>query len=586
MITAFVLNAMRPGLILFSLIVLFLATGIISPQDALAGFSNKGVIIIGLLFLVNEGIRHSGLLARFARIYLPRKNKEMPFLLARVMVPVTFLSGFLNNLPLVVNFAPVLLKWGEARNIPSQKLLIPLSYAAILGGMCTLIGTSSNLVVYGLLIENNMQGLTLFELSQVGGVVAVFGFIYMAVFGNLLLPGDRIKLKKGKEKSKDYYYNLIIPEGSTMIGKPAKSGKIEEFNDFEIINIERNGKVITAQNNNLQISQGDMVLVSGKSDRLDLLMNNKNIKIKGINKLQTVPRDQLKQYEVVLSPRFMGLGQTIGEFDFFGHFQAVVTAIHRNGEIITSNLNNLKLKVGDNLVLLATEKFELNWKNSKYFYLMTFEQDYTQEGTFWKKWKALIILLMMIAGILINEIVSYGFGLRLDFLLLVALAALGMIWFNILPHHRYTRFINWDVVVTIASAIAISKALQNTGIAENMAKSSIGFVERLGPVGVMAIIYLLTAFVTEIITNNAAVALIFPIAVSAASQLNVDPKPFIVAIAISGAASFTTARGYQTNLVIKSLGNYRNTDYLKIGIPMQLIAFFTSIWLIPKFWQF
>jgi di/tricarboxylate transporter len=353
-----------------------------------------------------------------------------------------------------------------------------------------------------------------------------------------------------------------------------------------VLSIERNGKIITTTDAPVKLWQNDNILVAGASDRLNYILSQKEIKLRGIEYLSHEKPENLKQYEVVLSPRFDGLGLTVTEYNFFRHFNAVVLAIHRNGERITANLNKLKLKVGDNVVLLATEQFSRNWEISHQFYLVNYLQDLRVEKSSRKRWIALVILMFMVAAIIVNEIVSYGYGLRLEIFLFVAIAALLLVWLKILAQQGYTKNISWDLLISVASAFAISKGIQNSGIAQSMAQDAVNVVKSIGPAGVLAIIYLLTTVLTEIITNNAAVALVFPVAVLAAQLLGVDARPFFVASAISAASSFMTARGYRANLIIKSIGKYSNLDFLRIGAPMQVLAFVISVWLIPYFWPF
>ncbi|RIH63254.1 hypothetical protein D1164_20595 [Mariniphaga sediminis] len=586
LIVAFLMEAMRPGLILLSAAVIFMATGIITDRELIAGFSNDGLITIALLFLVNEGIKQAGLMTRFAQAYLPHKRNPMTFMLPRVMVPVAFFSAFLNNLPIVVNFSPILIRWADAMKLSYKKFLLPLSYAAILGGMCTLIGTSSNLVVHGLMLETGNGGFHLFELGKIGLFISFFGFIYMAVFGNWLLPGEKIRFAKDLPEVKDYYYNLQLPENSRLIGQEVAGNRIDGLEGIEVHSIERNGKILKPEKNHTKLHRNDDILVTGNSGRLNYILANKDVKLKGMEYLSGEKPEDLKQYEVVLSPRFSGLGQTVTEFNFFNHFNAVVLSIHRNGERITDNLSNLKLKVGDNVVLLAKEKFYDTWRTSQMFYMVNFMQDLHHDKGSRVKWIALIILLAMVAAIVINEIVSYGFGMSLNIFIYVSLAAVLLIWLKILPQQNYTKAVSWDMIISIASAFAIGKGIQNSGVAGLLASDAISIVRSIGPVGVLAIIWLITSVLTEIITNNAAVALVFPIAVVAAQLLNVDPKPFFVAIAVAGASSFMTARGYRANLIIKAAGKYSARDFLRIGAPMQLIAFILSIFLIPYFWEF
>lgn len=587
MIVALAKEVMRPGLIFFSGAVFLMSVGILSDTEVLAGFSNKGMITIGVLFLVSEGVRQSGVLNRLAQTYLPRKRGKMVFLIPRIMLPVSVLSAFLNNTPVVIIFAPIIKKWTEKLNLSSKKFLIPLSFATIFGGMCTLIGTSTNLVVHGLILENGYQGFSMFELGKVGVFIGIIGTIYMSIAGNKLLPGEKILFNtRSTTEYKDYSYDLIIPESSNLIGLEIRNGRLKELKNLLIRNIEREGNIIETKKGTFTILPNDKILVAGKSDRLNYILANDNVRLSGIDLVRNVPKKDLKQYEAVISPRFPGVGKTIPEFNFYEHYQAVVLAIHRNGERITSNLGNLKLKTGDNLVLLTTEKFIENWGDSKIFYLTSYIRDYRTTGTFWKKWLAFIILLLMIIGTTVGKFIDSPSGIKFDMFYFSAIAAVLLVWMKILPHQKYTKAISWDVLITIACAFAISKAMQNSGTAESIARTTINFAHRFGPIGVLAALYLITAIFTEIITNNAAAALVFPIALSAAQQLQVDPKPFFVTIAIAASASFSTPIGYQTNLIVQAIGNYSFKDYLKIGLPLNFISFILALLLIPFFWSF
>jgi di/tricarboxylate transporter len=586
-IVALAKEVMRPGLVFFSSAVILMSTGIISSKELLSGFSNKGMITVGVLFLVSEGIRQSGVLNRLAQTYLPRKRGRMVFLIPRIMLPVSVLSAFLNNTPVVIIFAPIIKRWAEKLNLSPKKFLIPLSYATILGGTCTLIGTSTNLVLHGLMIDNDLPGFGMFELGKVGLVIAIIGTIYMAIAGNRLLPGKKIIFNsKSSAEYKDYYYDVVVPENSNLVGMEIKNSRMKGLNKLFVKCIERNSEVTETNKGTHTIQAGDKLLLAGKSDRLNYILANENIKLSGFNLIKNIPKEKLKQYEAVLSPRFPGIGKTIPEFNFFDHYQAVVLGIHRNGERITSNLNKLKLKSGDNLVLLTTDKFIQNWGESKIFYLTSYIRDYRSTGTFWKKWLAFIILLVMIIGATVGQYFESPAGLTFDMFFFSILAAVLLVWLKIMPHQKYTKAISWDVLITIACSFALSKALQNSGAAESLARTTINFSRGLGPIGVLAAMYLITTIFTEIITNNAAAALVFPIAFAAAQQLNVDPKPFFVAIAIAASASFSTPIGYQTNLIVQAIGDYKFIDYLKIGIPLNILAFILSLIFIPLFWNF
>jgi len=424
-------------------------------------------------------------------------------------------------------------------------------------------------------------------LGKVGIFIGIIGTIYMSVMSNKFLPGEKIFFNsKSTTEYKDYYYDLIIPNNSKLINLELKNGRLKELKGLYIQCINRDGNVIETKKGSFKILANDKMLVAGKSDRLNYILAEDNLKLSGFNLVKNIPKDKLKQYEAVIAPRFPGVGKTIPEFNFYEHYQAVVLAIHRNGERITNNLDKLKLKAGDNLVLLTTEKFIENWGDSKIFYLTSYIRDYRTTGTFWKKWLAFIILLGMIVGTTLGKFFTSPEGITFDMFYFASIAAVLLIWMKIMPHQKYTKAISWDVLITIACAFAISKAMQNSGTAEAIARTTIKFAYGFGPIGVLAALYLLTTVFTEIITNNAAAALVFPIALSAAQQLGIDPKPFFVTIAIAASASFSTPIGYQTNLIVQAIGNYKFRDYLKIGLPLNILAFILSLLLIPYFWDF
>ena len=587
MIAALAKEIMRPGLILFSAAIILLIFGSLSPDELLSGFSNKGMLTVGILFIVSEGIRQSGALNQLAYSFLPKKRGNVRLLFFRMMFPISFISAFLNNTPIVIIFAPIVKKWAESLNMSAQKFLIPLSYATIFGGVCTLIGTSTNLVVHGLMLENGFQGFSMFELGMVGVPLSFAGYIYMSYVGVHLLPGEKNFIRKPLSDQKDYYYELVVPSASSLIGQTLKNGRSKDLKGFDIIEIERDGVKISGKEPGLTFEANDQLLVGGRSDGLEIIKQLTSVRLKGLDLLKDqIHTSELKQYEAVLAPRFPGIGKTIVEFNFFEHYQAAIIAVHRNGERITSDLRNLKLKEGDNLVLLTTDRFIKNWGDSKIFYLTTYIGDHHENNGKSKKWLALTILFLMIAGATAADYLPKFGSVKTDMFYFSAIAAMLMVWLKIVPHQKYTKAISWDILITIACSFGISKAMQNSGAADGIAQTAINFAKSWGPIGVLACIYIITNIFTELITNNAAAAITFPIAMSAATQLGVNPMPYFVAICIAASMSFSTPIGYQTNLIVQGIGNYKFRDFVKVGLPFNLIAFLISISLIPFFWKF
>lgn len=504
MVAALVLDKMRPGMILFSVVILFLCAGILTPKEVLEGFSNKGMITVALLFLVSEGVRQSGALSYVIKKLLPLGKTTLLKSQVRLLPTVAVISAFLNNTPVVVIFAPIIKHWAKKVNLPATKFLIPLSYATILGGVCTLIGTSTNLVVHGMILEAGYEGFTMFELGKVGIFIAVAGILYMWFFSGRLLPDSRPDV------------------AAEEIGEEAEEEK-------------------------------------------------------------------LHRVEAVIGPRFPGINKTLATFDFTRKYGAVVKEIRRGGKSITADLSSTVLREGDTLILLADDSFIPTWGDSSVFIMLANGSEHDNASGRKKRWFALGLLILMITGATVGELpaVKEAFpAIRLDMFFFVAVTTVIMAWTKMFPPRKYTKYISWDILITIACAFAISRAMENSGFAEMTARYIIGLADNFGPVALLAVMFIITNLFTELITNNAAAALAFPIGLSLSAQLGVSPTPFFVVICMAASASFSTPIGYQTNLIVQGVGNYKFTDFVRAGLPLNIIVFLLSVFLIPVFWEF
>lgn len=587
MIIALAMDKMRPGMIFFTAVILFMLTGTISPKEALSGFSNKGMITVAVLFLVSEGVRRSGALNKIIRKLLPHSRKSVPRSLIQILPSIAGISAFLNNTAVVIIFAPIIKKWSEVMNLPSTKFLIPLSYATILGGMCTLIGTSTNLVVNGMMQAQGYPGLGMFELGKVGFFISIVGILYLIIFAKMLLPGSN-KDDNAISEYKEYNYDVNIIPGSRFIGATIEQRKIKELQQFEVRSIIRKGKIINVTEAPFQIAENDQLVLGGKSGNVQQLINIEGLELNCLANAdkEFVKKKAVKQVEAVLGGRFPGLEKTLGEFDFYRHYGAVVMAVHRNGERISVGLNQLVLKEGDNLVLLTDGTFIPTWGDSSVFILLSDVGDFNIPGNKSKRLLAIALVIMMIMGATLGEYLPAMDGVKFDMFFFASITVVIMAWANIIPTQNYTKFISWDILITIACAFAVSKAMMNSGIADQIATTIISIADDYGPHAILAAIYLITNLFTEVITNNAAAALTFPISIAVASQLGINPQPLFVTICIAASASFATPIGYQTNLIVQSVGNYKFSDYVRIGLPLNIIVFILSIFLIPLIWEF
>lgn len=505
MLVALVKDVMRPGMILFSVVVVFLCFGIISPKELLEGFSNKGMITVALLFLVSEGVRQSGALTQIIKKILPQKKTSVWKAQLRILPSIALISAFLNNTPVVVIFAPIIRRWAKSVHLPATKFLIPLSYVTILGGLCTLIGTSTNLVVHGMMIDAGYKGLTMFELTCIGVPITVAGIIYIMLSSKKLLPDER----------------------------------------------------------------QDVEMVDEDSDIID--------------------GENLHLVEVVLGPRFPGINKTLKEFNFKRHYGVEVKEIKRNGKAISDGLEKTVLYEGDTVVVLADDSFVTTWGESSVFLMIANGKDVLPQQNRKKRNFVLALLILMIVGATVGELpVTQELfpNIKLDMFFFAAVTAVIMAWTRIFPARKYTKFISWDILITIACAFGISKAMTNSGMADMIADFIIGLSHNYGPYVLLAILYIITNIITELITNNAAAALAFPLALSIAKQLGVDPMPFLMVICIAASAGFATPIGYQTNLIVQGIGNYKFTDFVRIGLPLNILIFLISIFLIPQIWPF
>lgn len=588
MIITLIKDRMRPGMTLFTVVVILMAAGIIDSKEALAGFSNRGMITVALLYLVSEGVSRTGALNQFANLMLPPKKGPMAKMLTRMLIPVSWLSAFLNNTPIVIIFAPMIKRWCETVNVPSQKILIPLSYATILGGMCTVIGTTTNLVVDGMMVSETGRGMPIFEISKIGVPIAIVGLIYIIFGSRYLLPGTVTKKQEGvAEDPKEYYYDITVLSGSRFIGLPIVGGNNDQIPDWKLITLTRGDKTYAAQENSLEIAAHDKLVIAGNSQGLKKLMQMPDIAINCLHNCDKTFRDSAnRQVEAVLAPRFPGIGKTLAEFDFYRHYGAIVMSLHRNGEQIFEGLDKIVLTEGDNLVLLTDKTFMKAWGDSSVFYLLSDTGKIETIGLSKKRTFAMILTALMIIGAALSDYIQLPWDFQIDMLSMAALTAVIMAWTDIFPAKKYTKFISWDVMITIASAFAISKGMMNSGMAGFIAEHTIGAAYVYGPYAVLAVLFLITALFTEVITNNAAAALAFPIALEASKQMGVDPMPFFVTICMAASASFLTPIGYQTNLIVQGIGNYKFSDYIKVGLPLSIIVFILSVILIPIFWPF
>ncbi len=554
--------------------VLFVS-GILTEQDALAGFSNPGMITVAVLYIVVTGLTQTGGMNWISQRVLGLPKGQNSALL-RMMPPVMGMSAFLNNTPVVAMFIPVISDWSRKLRISPSKLMIPLSYAAIFGGTCTLIGTSTNLVVNGLLISaTDLPGLKLFDLAVVGLPCAIAGMIYLYTTNRWTLPSRKPVISE-TDDVRQYTVEMMVPRDSPISGKSIEQAGLRNLPGLYVVEIIRNQLIIPAVSPKEILRDGDRLVFIGMIDSIVDLHRLRGLQpaTDEVFKLDT-PRDQRCLIEAVVSNTCPMLGKTIREGKFRTQYNAVVLAVARNGERLAGKIGSIRLQPGDTLLLEANSNFLSQQRISNDFYLVNGIPD-SEPLRHEKAPIAMIILGLMV--------LLAAFGI-LSMLKAAVLASVVMLLTGCCSSIRAFRNIEWSVLLVIGAALSIGKALETTGAAGAIASSLIQ-LSGDSPWLALAIIYLVTNLLTEVITNNAAAALVFPIALALAQNLGVNFTPFAIAIMIGASASFSTPIGYQTNLMVYGPGGYRFSDFMRVGIPLNLLFWIVTTILTPVFYPF
>ena len=576
-ISAIVLLAIKnypADLVFIGILTVIVVLGIISPTEALVGFSNQGMLTVGALYVVATGLKETGAVQLIIKKLLGNSSSPKK-IQARIIPPVMGMSAFLNNTPIVATFIPALQDWAKKYQIPITKLLIPLSYAAILGGTCTLIGTSTNLIVNGLLISEKGLHLNMFDPAFVGVPIALAGFLYLMIFGNKLLPKKETALSNF-ENTREYTIEMMLRPDSPLVGNSVEEAGLRQLPGLFLVEIIRDGTILAAVEPDETLQGNDRLIFTGLVDSIADLQTIQGLEpaTDQVFKLDTPRRDR-HIVEAVVSQTNPLNGMTIKEGEFRNRFGAVVVAVSRRGERINKKIGDIELKTGDILLMEAPRDFARRYKYSSDFLLVSTLSNkgtlnYEKSGIAWG------ILFGMVLLATTNLLTMF----QASFLAAAAIVLTGCVKVN-----EARSSIDWQVLIVIASALGIGNALEITGAAASIAGAFLGFAGNHPYLALIAT-YLVTWMLTEMITNNAAAVLIFPFAISISAGLGVDFMPYVMTIMFAASASFATPIGYQTNLMVYGAGGYKFNDFLKIGLPLNVIVAVITLILVPIIWPF
>jgi di/tricarboxylate transporter len=542
---------------------------VLTPAQILAGFANEQVAIIIMLLLLGNIIKTSGVLdGFFERTFAKTKSYKM--FMGKMLLMISSFSALMNNTPLVAILMPYTISWSKRNGISPSKLLIPLSYAAILGGCATMIGTASNLLVAGMVANQNvihdLEPLNIFDFSPVGIPMAVAGIIYLVFFGNKLLPDRSDVIKNLENQSREYIAEVRIANGGEFHGKTIEKAGLRNLKGLFLVEIVRGEHSIKPVSPNTRLMENDILLFAGETESItEMIAARSGLQLAQIG--MYAKKAQTSMVEVVVSHNSTLISKTAKEINFRSRFDAAIIAIHRNGERVTGKIGEVQLVAGDVLLMLTGEDFQTLVKDSQDFYLISRLHEFKRQPLY----KQLILL-----GGLILAIAGSVLGI---FKLFTALLILLLLIFSLrmVSPKDIAKSIDFNLLIILGLSLALGTAMVESGIATQFSHFSFKIFKPFGIIGILIGIFIITNLLTSLLANAAAVAIVFPIALTMAIDIGVDPKPFILIVAFAGAASFLTPIGYQTNLMVFGPGGYHFKDFIKIGLPLTILYMIVAV---------
>ena len=558
---------------------LLILTGVLTPGEGFSGFSHPAPVTVAAMLVLSAGLIRTGAVARLGqRVSALGGSSEFTQLV--VIIPViALLSAFISNTAAVAMFIPLVLNIAREKKLSPSKMLLPLSYAAILGGACTYIGTSTNIIVGTIYAARERPPFQMFEFSGLGLVLLGLGAVYMLAIGQRNLPyrPTEASLTEGY-RLREYLTELLIRQDSPLLDKTLSETDFSRLLDIEVLEIQRGREKLRLFLQEIRLKDGDILIVKGNLDNILKVRDTEGVDILADVKLsdRDLKSEDITLAEAVISPESSLIGLTLKEANFRQRYQATALAIRRHGSQIRDKLGRVRLRVGDMLLVQVHKQILGNLRQDSDFMLIL-EESQGSDFRFSKLPIAVLIFLGVIAA---------AASQRLPIELAALFGAVLMVLARCITLRQAYLAVDWRIVILIGGTLALGTAMEKTGTANAIADSLVGWSGALGPVALIAVLYLVTMGMTEVMSNNATAALLTPIAISIAHQGGWDPRPFAFCVAFAASCSFLTPIGYQTNTMVYGPGGYRFTDYFKVGAWLSLISWLAATLLIPRLWPF
>jgi len=575
----FISERIRVDIVALMIMCALVLTGILSPNEAVAGFSNAATVTVLFMFILSAALVKTGVLNGIGYFFAKRFKKSYALGLITMMASVALFSAFINNTPIVAIFIPIIIKTAKDAGFAPTKLLIPLSYATIMGGMCTLIGTSTNILVDGIAKQSGVQGLDMFTLSPIGLTFVGAGMLYLVLFGKKLLP-DRNDEQNGKYHLRDYITEIELLGDDQSDNTRIRDARFVKECGMDILEVVRDNEVVSVPSGDFVLKNGDLLKVRSNVEQLQKLKDQLNINVRPTLKVSDYHfgSKDTSLVELIITSNSRFEGKTMREVNFRQRYRAIPLAIKHREDIIHDRLMNTRLKAGD-IVLVEIKNNRLEklreeeFQQNQPFVLLT---EHKNNSINWRNFAIVAVCLLGVVILSTLNVISV-LGASL-------IATTILILTRCMPVKELYDVVDWKVIFLLAGALSLGAAMEKTGLSLIVSGVVIDSLGVWGPVAIISGLYLTTALLTEFMSNNASAALLAPIAISTAHQLGMSPLPFIVAVAIAASASFITPVGYQTNTMIYGAGGYRFKDFTKAGAGLSLIFWILASVLIPVFY--
>ncbi|MCY4369042.1 MAG: SLC13 family permease [bacterium] len=550
-----------------------LAFRLVTPEEGFSGFSNPATLTVAAMFILSAGLQKTGATAAVGRLMVRFGTNHYAALIV-IMGTITVMSAFVNNTAAVAVFIPLVMILANRRRMSASKLLIPLSYASQFGGVCTLIGTSTNLLVSSISEQAGHGSFSMFEFSRMGLILFAAGVAFFLLLGRWLLPDRQVREIAATYHLGEYVTEMRVRHDSPLVGRSVLDSRLGAEHDVTVLRVLQVGEAGWAPLR--QVLEPDHVLLVhgsiGELMRLRSLGLEMNVDFKLRD--ETLQTEDLRLVQALVAPGSSLIGHTLKELDFRNRYKSLVLAMLRRGETINDKLSSISLSLGDVLLLQAHEGDITGLRRNKDFIVLD-----EVPGTALRHRAPLVI------GILVAVVGLAAFNV-FPILVTALLGCVALLVTRVLHIEEAYNAINWQVIFLLAGILPLGIAMQTSGAAGFLAERAVGVVGDMGPVAVLAVIYLMTSIMTDTMTNAAAAVLLAPIAISTAEQIGVDPRPFLMAITFAASTGFSTPVGYQTNTMIYNPGGYKYTDFLRTGVPLSILFWILSVIFIPRLWSF